>query len=186
MAQHVAGLSGITWVRSMRRRLVRIFLVVVVGLLAALGSVQVLLWTDLPGRWVCSAAAKTTGLGVKIGSLKTIWRGRTRLADVTVALPMEQGAVLSIDHAELVHGGLLGMLARRKLGLRSVTVDGLKVQIKQDEQGRWNVQDVVDMLGPLLGRGGKKRSGGDLPAVQVVDGQITLTDRCGQSHRWTL
>ena len=106
----------------------------------AIVAVQVILWTDLPRRWVLDSLSGQLGMTLDANDFATGWRGRTRLGDVTLTLPLEEQPVLRIDQVRIAHNSLPGLLVGRPITLDRLEVGGVIVDARQDRLGQWNVQ----------------------------------------------
>jgi hypothetical protein len=130
--------------RSSRlRRAAKALLVV---LLLALAGIQAILWSDLPRRIVVSQAQKQLGLHLEMSSLSTGWFGRTRLRNVAVSGPTDPRPILAVPVIDLEHAWLPWLLIGRPLSVSSVSLDRPHLDLIQDPHGRWNIQDLAELL----------------------------------------
>jgi hypothetical protein len=130
----------------MRRWLIRLLLILLVLVVGAFLAVHITLHTDLPRRMVVDALQEETGLRVTIGSLRTGWRGRTELRDVTLALPLETDPFARIPAALITHTDLLRLLVLRDARVRAIELAEPWVLASRDAAGRWNLADVLRVI----------------------------------------
>lgn len=166
--------------------LLRVAIGLVVLLLLIALVVQVVLWSDIPRNLVLKQLEKQLGLRVGAAALTTGWSGNTQLRDVSIALPLSDDALLTVPEMRVKHTSLLGLLWTRAVTLRAIELDRPTVLVRQDETGRWNLQEVAD----LLGRTGGKEAAADqskrttrptLPSVRMRDGTVVVVDRGGKT-----
>ena len=160
----------------MRRWTIRIILAIVLLSLAMVVTIQVLLWTDLPRRWILGALNTHTGLVVDAESISPTWMGRTVLRNVTLRLPLDKENFFAVDAVELSHRSVLGLILRRSFGLGSVRVRGPQFYLRRAPDDRWNVQDLVSDL--LLGvrGGGLDLANTRLPEVHIENLSVHVID----------
>lgn len=147
---------------------------------------QVVLWTNVPRNLVLSQLEKQLGLRVGAASLTTGWLGNTQLRDVTIALPLSDESLVNVPAMRVKHTSLLGLLWTRAVTLKAVELDRPRVLVRQDESGRWNLQEVADLLARTGGKQAaadqaKKTTRPTLPAVRVRDGTLVVIDRGGRT-----
>jgi hypothetical protein len=130
----------------MRRWLIRLTLLAV--LLAALvaGSVQAVLWSDLPRRIVADQLAKQTGLVVKLDSLQTGWSGQTTVRGLSLKLPLANQPCAVIRRAQLHHTGLVGLVAGQGFAVEHVATDDLALTLRKLEDQTWNLARVAKVI----------------------------------------
>lgn len=162
----------------MCRRKYRILLALFVLLLIAVGAAQIILWTDLPRQWVVGAISREVGVNVTASSLNaTLW-GRTTVADLTLTLPMEEDPFLSVSHVAISHSSLPVALLAGSLGCRSVRIVDPMVTLRQNETGRWNLQQLASLLSRLTADT-KKQARVSLPELEIVNGSSAVVSRTG-------
>lgn len=170
----------------MLRWLLRIFLTLLALLVVVIVVVQIVLSTNFPKRLVLSEVQKQLGLRVAADDVSTGWFGETTLTNVTAGLPLESESFLTMPKLEVRHTWLPVLLATQKLELKSLELNDAKLVVRQDPKtGRWNLQDVLE----LLARTGGKEQAKDLsasknrpklPKVIVGKATLVLTDRNGK------
>ncbi|MDB5357245.1 MAG: hypothetical protein JWN24_3698 [Phycisphaerales bacterium] len=167
--------------RRKRRWLLRIVIGFVTLLLVLALVVQILLWTDLPRGIAVSRIERELGLRVTAGSLSTGWLGRTQLEDVTLALPLADKAFLDVKTMKVRHTSLFGLMFGRAISVQDIELDQPHLTVYQGAYGRWNIQEVVE----LLQRTGGKQAGTEsaastavpqLPSVRILGGVISVID----------
>ena len=160
----------------MRRRAFRITVVVVVILLLAGLGVEIVLRSDLPRRWILRAASEELGLDVTTESLSVGWMGRTAIRGLAVAAPLDGEQVLSIAAIDLSHRSVPLLLITRSLGLNSVRIDELHLDLRRDADGRWNVQDVIARLAARIDDTPEEHHGFVLPRLDVRKAFVRIAE----------
>jgi hypothetical protein len=168
-----------------------VVLVLVLGALLA-ATVEVVLRTDLPRKWVLSAVQEKLQLRLGAREFVTGWRGRTTLSDVTVALPLAQESFLQTPQLSIKHTGILGLLVTRSFKVQSIEIEHPDVLVRQMPDGRWNAQEVVELIRRATGgkmaeeqqQASGPKSVPQLPNVTIDGATIRLVDRAG--HEATL
>ncbi|MDB5304552.1 MAG: hypothetical protein JWM97_2101 [Phycisphaerales bacterium] len=153
-----------------------------VGLLLLLALiVQIVLWTDLPRGLAISRIEKELGLRVTAASLSTGWLGNTQLEDVTLALPLADKAFLDVKTMKVRHTSLFGLIFGRAVSVKYIELDQPHLSVYQGPYGRWNIQEVVELLQRVDGKqvgteSAKSSSVPQMPGVRIVDGVISVID----------
>jgi hypothetical protein len=144
--------------------------------IAAALAVQIILWTDLPGRWVLSSLSDRTGMDVSVERFRTSWGGTTRLTGLTIRLPLEEDPFVDADRVILEHNGLLSLALTRRFRLDDIQLEPAAVRVTEDRNGRWNIQALTGI------RSGDQRRGQtiNLPDVSAEKVRILITDRQGR------
>lgn len=169
----------------MKKWSLRIFISIAALVLLLAAAVQVILWTNLPQNWVLSALQEKLQLRVSAQSLTTGWSGHTQLSGVTVSLPLADEALFQTQHLSVEHTNLISLIFGRPLRIEGITIDKPNLLVRQQPDGRWNLQAVAELL---------RRAGGgktpetqppaatlpQLPAVTVNDAIIRLVDMQGR------
>src|SRR5687768_17830414 len=174
----------------MRRWSIRILIALLVLLIVVIGVTQAVLWTDVPQRIVLAQVQKQLGLRMEAKSVTTGWFGRTDLKDVTLSLPLAEESFLTMPSLEVGHTWLPWLILTRKVEIKSLELNDAALVVRQDEAGRWNLQDVLELLART---GGKQQaeatatpqrpSRPKLPKVVLKNGTATVTDRRGRSAK---
>lgn len=138
--------------------------------------VQFVLWSDLPRRWILRAASEQSGLNVTAESLSVGWTGRTTVRGVTVATPLNEEHVLTVETADLSHRSIPLLLITRSLGLDSIRMGKPQINLRRDKSGRWNVQDVAARLAGSARSDSGGPAGETLPRVEIRDALVHITD----------
>jgi hypothetical protein len=172
----------------MRKWLIRISLSLAALVLLLIVIVQLVLWSPLPKRIVIQTIEKELGLRISADSLTTGWLGKSELTNVSLGLPLSDGDFLKVKSLKIKHSSLIG-LALGTVTVDSVEVDDPVVQVIQNPQGQWNLQQVIVLLGRLGGGNSSARnapssqssSSADkgvpkLPIIKLVNGTVHVTD----------
>jgi hypothetical protein len=168
------------------RRLLHALIGLVVLLLVLALVVQIVLWTNVPRNLVLKQLEKQLGLRVGAASLTTGWSGNTQLRDVSIALPLSDEALLTVPEMRVKHTSLLGLLWTRAVTLRAIELDRPTIVVRQDETGRWNLEEVADLLARTGGKEAaadqaKQTSRPTLPSVRLREGTVIVYDRGGRT-----
>ncbi|HEX8324026.1 MAG TPA: hypothetical protein VF595_08930 [Tepidisphaeraceae bacterium] len=163
-----------------KHRWLKLLVVVVIGLAIAVAIVQGVLWSDYPRRIGIRIAQDITGLRVDMRKLTLTWSGATTIEDLRVALPLADKPFLTVPRVDARHTPLLGVLFTLNVAIDSVTVDRPGVDVRQDTDGVWNLQQVLNQLatpGKNAAAGGTTR----LPNVDLKDAVVRVTRADGRS-----
>src|SRR4051794_37206148 len=136
----------------MRRWLRRITLGLVALLVAIVVIVQIALWTNLPRRIVLGQLQRQLGLRVSAESLSTNWLGHTSLSNVTLSLPIAQESFLTVPQMRVTHTSIPMLLLKRSVVVDSIALDQPRLNIIRDESGRWNFNEVAELLARTGGK----------------------------------
>jgi hypothetical protein len=166
------------------------FLRTLVGVVALIGlfllAVQIVLWTALPEKLVVSTVQEKLKLRISAEGFSTGWSGHTTLTGVTAALPLAQDAFLQTKRLAVTHTPLWALLAGRPLEVKSIEIDAPNLLVMQQADGRWNLQEVADLIARAGGGASAEtqptRTAGipQLPKVFVNDATIRLVDLSGR------
>jgi len=156
-------------------------LVLLVLVAAAALTVQIILRSDLVGDRVLARLSEQTDLDVAAQSFVVGWRGKTTLRGITVKMPLTGEVILSADTVELSHAIVPLLILGRAVRVRSVEVESPRLNLHQDENGRWNVQDVWMHLRAGF-RGRKPTRGTELPQITVRDALVQITEPNGAAQ----
>ena len=77
---------------------VLLIVLLVIGLI-----VQIILWTDLPGKWVLSALSNRTGLAVSAERFRTGWTGTTNISGLTAQFALEDEPFVNAPDLTMKH-----------------------------------------------------------------------------------
>lgn len=162
----------------MRRLLLRIFAVIFALLIAALIAIQIVLWTGFPRSVVIQLLEKQLGLRVTAASLSTGWFGHTTLENVTLSLPLAEKSFLEVPTLKVRHTWLPAMLLGRSLTIAALEFDKAHLEVVQGDDGRWNLQQVLALLGRSGGGNEAKKSAASvLPKLKVTDATVSVVDQ---------
>lgn len=167
-----------------RRWLIRIFLFVLALIALAAVTVQIVLWTNLPRSIAVNQIEKAMGLRIDVSALSTGWLGHTTMRRVRLALPLSQQAFLELPELKVRHTNLLGLALGWPVTLKSIELDKPVLYVRQNSAGRWNVQEVAELLavagGKQTGQETEKTSSTpSLPTIKVVGMTIVVQDNRG-------
>ena len=164
-------------------------LLALVGLVFLVALVtQIVLWTNVPRDLVLRQIQKQLGLRVQAASLSTGWLGDTELRDVTISLPLSDEALLRVPEMRVKHTSLLGLAWTRAVELDLVELRRPYLLVRQDAAGRWNLQEVADLLARTGGKQAateqaRRTTRPELPAVRISDAVVDVVDRGGRRSR---
>ena len=162
--------------RWLRRLVVGFVLLVLVIALV----VQLVLWSNLPKRLVLAQLQNQLGLRVQASSLTTGWLGNTHLRDVTLGLPMVEQSFLDMPHMQVKHTTLFGLLLRRPVSVDLIVLDNPTLYVRRDETGRWNLQQVAELVAKAGGAKpadeSAKQARPKLPEVRLNEGTVVIQD----------
>ncbi|HEX4124934.1 MAG TPA: hypothetical protein VHY37_09440, partial [Tepidisphaeraceae bacterium] len=145
--------------------------------------VQILLWSSTPRNIVMSLIEQKLGLGAGADTLDTTWWGRTTLRNVHLALPLAAEPFVKIPLVTVRTRWLVALALTGNPGLRSIELDHPTLSIHRDALGRWNLQDVIDMIASAVGSAGSSPSSGavPIPAIIVNGATVNISDATGRS-----
>ena len=145
--------------------------------------VQIVLWTDLPRRIVVQQLEKQLGLRLTVKSFSTGWLGNTQLSDVTIALPLADKAFLDVPTMKVKNTSLFGLMLGRSVDVEAIELDQPHLSVWQDAGGKWNIQEVAELLARTAGGTTAQQSAADssstsvqMPNVRLVDGVVSVID----------
>ena len=168
--------------RSFARRWIPRFLVAIVTLLiVVIVTAQIVFTTAIPKQIVIAQVQKILGLRVTAASLSTGWLGHTTLRDVQVSLPLSEKAFCTLPELRVSHTNLPLLALTQSITIYSIELDRPAIIVTQDRFGRWNLQDVAELMLKLGGQGQAqqtpdKSSPFVLPNVVLRDGDVEITD----------
>ena len=165
-------------------RLLRWFAACIALLVVVLIIVQIVLSTAIPKEIVIAQLQRIMGLRITAAEVSTGWFGHTTLRDVTVSLPLAEHAFLEMPELRVTHTWLPTLLVTQSIDIDAIALEHPRIQVTQDRQGRWNLQDVAQLLARIGGTGqspsNQKSSPLVLPQVDLRDGEIDITDNAGR------
>ena len=173
----------------MRRWSLRILIALAILLIVVVAVTQaVLTLTDIPDRIVLTQVQQQLGLRMTAASVDTGWFGSTVLKDVTLSLPLAEESLLATPELRVKHTWLPILIATRKLTLERLTLDDAQLVVRQDVSGRWNLQDLVELLARTGGKQqaattSTRRSGPKLPGLILHNATVTITDKAGREAK---
>lgn len=166
--------------RRRKGRLRRIVLGVLLLLLIVVVVVQLVLWSNLPRRLVLNQLQNQLGLRVQASSLTTGWLGNTNLREVTLGLPMVEQSFLDMPKMKVKHTSIFGLLLRRPVSVDLIELQNPTLYVRRDEAGRWNVQQVAELVaragGSKPANESAQQSRPELPEVRVIDATVVIQD----------
>jgi hypothetical protein len=172
----------------MRRWFFRIVIGFAVLIAVVIAVVQIVLWSPLPKRIVLQQIEKELGLRITADSLSTGWLGKSELTNVSLGLPLSSQDFLKVKTLKIQHSSLIG-LALGQVVVKSIEIEDPLVEVVQDGQGQWNLQQVIELLGRVGGGTSASEQTPDtgipqLPIVRLSDGSVQITDN--QKHTASL
>lgn len=177
--------------RRRRRVLKWLGLGVLLLVLAAVVTVQMVLWSDYPRRLVVAQLERELGLRVEAGALETGWFGHTRLQDVTIALPLADDAFFRAPVMKVEHTSLIPLLLGYAVEVEAVTLESPTLIARQDRHGAWDLQQVVELFTRVSGQeqaqeagggaGSSRRAAAALPRVTMTGATLRLVPRAGEA-----
>lgn len=162
----------------MKRWIRRIFLILLVLLLAYAAVVLVILHTDLPRNLVLETLNEKYGLHVSIDSMRITYGGQTTIEKLSMSLPMEEAPILAVPRIVIKHTKIPFVLFRG-FRLNQVRIENPIVNISQDQTGTWNAERLSYYFKTESLSGGKSFS---LPDVDVTDATVIVTDKNGSKE----
>ncbi|HEY8666370.1 MAG TPA: hypothetical protein VIL86_06880, partial [Tepidisphaeraceae bacterium] len=162
-----------------------LLLVVVILLAVAAGVVQYVLGTGYPRTLVLRIMEKQLGLQMTAESLQTGWGGDSVLKDVTLSLPLAEQSFLGVPVLRVKHSGLVWILLTQSIEIDAVELDKPTLVVRQGAGGKWNVQEVFELLARAAGKGQvedptTKKKRPKLPAVELKEGTLQVIDSQGR------
>ena len=176
--------------RKRRTWLRRIVVALLLVLVLAIGAGQFILWSNFPRDLVVRTLERQLGLRIGAQALSTGWFGRTTLRDVTAALPLADEIFFTVPQMRVAHTSLVRMIFGGDLRIERIELDRPDLLVRQTISGRWNVQDVVDVVAratrraPGAATGSSTRvTSASIPALRISDGLLRIVDRDGRETR---
>jgi hypothetical protein len=114
-------------------------------------TIQLILWSNYPRTYVLAQLQNQLGLRVEADVLSTTWRGKTRLTNVALSLPLGKDAFLRVPRMEVQHTSLIPLLLHRPLEVKAVALHDPMLVVQQDRSGQWDIAEVADLLGRVGG-----------------------------------
>jgi hypothetical protein len=173
---------------ALRRWAWRFLYVILALLFLIIVSGEIIFQTNLPRNLVFNTLERQLGLGVSARAMSTGWFGHTTLYDVTLSLPLAEHGFISVPVLKVSHSNLPWLILSGSLTIKEIDIERPDVMIQQDSAGRWNLLQVLD----LLGRAGGSQSAQSaatprnsgipvLPELHVTEATIHLRDASGRS-----
>jgi hypothetical protein len=166
----------------MRRWTRRILLIFLLAIVLVAIAVQIALSTDYPRRIVLAQVQQQLGLRIEASGMSTGWLGGTTLRDVRISLPLGKSSFLDMPEMSLSHTALIPLAVLRNFELKSIDLKQPTLIVQRDQNGRWNLQDVVELLAKVGGtpEPGTRKRPPRLPRLRLTNGAITIIERNGQ------
>ena len=115
-------------------------------LLIVIVVVQAVLWSNVPRDVVIKQVQQQLGLVMTADSLSSGWLGHTTLRNVTLSLPLADGAFTKVPELRLTHTSLPGMALRRDMTITAMEFRQPALVVRQNDAGVWNLAEVVELL----------------------------------------
>lgn len=157
-----------------KHRLLKFLIAVLVALAIVVATVFWFLGSDHPRQIAINIAQNVTGLRVEIGKLEIDPGGKTNLRDLRVSLPLAERPFATVDSIAVENESLLGILFTLDPGVRTASVHGVHLDVRQNTDGVWNLQQVLNQLA-TPGKNAASGSTPPLPEVSVTDASATVT-----------
>jgi|GEM_PF-2504762 len=164
--------------RGLIRRLTRVAAALLAVALVCVVVVEAVLRTDIPKTRMLSAASRYLGAEVAAEVFRTTWRGTTVLEQVTATLPIDERPSATIERITVSHRSLPVFLVTGELHIRSLTFDGMVVELRRGPGPRWNLVDFVS--GFIALRRARPGPGGVPPDIHVHDGMVLVAGEDGR------
>jgi hypothetical protein len=163
--------------KKKKRWALRIFITLIVLLIAIVITVQIVLGTAYPKNLVIAQVERALGLNVQAKSFHTGWFGHTVLHDVTLSLPLADQAFLTIPELRVEHSSLAMIALKRGIKLDSIEMDHPTLIVRQDQSGRWDLQQALELMKRTSGaKNTEEQKQPTLPALSLIDGTIRVID----------
>jgi hypothetical protein len=165
----------------MLRRTVRILLVLIMLLAVAGVVLTFVLRSDWLGKHVLTSVSEHLGMEVAAQSFSLGWGGHATLGEVTVRMPLSDEVVFSADRIAV---GLdaVPLLLGRPIRVRSVEIDHPVANLRERENGRWNVQDVWTRVRASIASGTGRGADLQPPQVAVRGATVRITKSDGTTQ----
>jgi hypothetical protein len=171
------------WGRTILGALFWLVVVVLALLIIAAVAVELVLGTGFPRQLIVSQVERELGLQVDAAEAEVGWTGQTTLRNLTLALPLGDQAFLAVPEMRVHHRWLPGILAGQSLDIRGLELHGPELIVREDEAGRWNVLEVLELLGqvgtadpqPEAPRGPMQ-----IPRLQITEATVRVIDNEGR------
>lgn len=164
-----------------RKWLARFSAVVLALLVLIIIVIQIVLWTNLPKSIVVGQVENGLGLRMAVGSLSTNWLGHTSMGDVKIALPISEQAFFDVPEMRVKHTNLIALLLGWPVEIKAVELHKPVLYVRQGASGRWNLQQVFQLLGRAGGaKTGEQTATPALPYLKIDDLTIVVLDNKGR------
>jgi hypothetical protein len=160
----------------MRRWLIRILAIGSALVLLAMAGVQLVLWSNLPRKIVLAQLESQFRLRVSVGSVSTGWLGRATLRNVTFALPLADHPILEVSTVQARHTSVFGLIVGRDFIINALDLRQAKLQLVRAADGRWNFQEIVDVVAQSNKKAGGSSRLDSFPRIRISDATISIID----------
>ncbi len=167
--------------RRRRRRLIWLLVVPVCLILIVGIVVEILLSTDLPHGIVINQLENQLGLRVSAKTVRTGWFGHTTLTDVTLGLPLAEKPFLEAPTVKVRNSTLFSTLIGRKVKVYAFDLASPTLRVVQSRDGRWNIQDLVEIVSKSPAGDSSDNSPPSLPDLHVQGASVYVRDQNGRS-----
>ncbi len=162
----------------MRPWLRRLLVILALTLVAAVVAGQIVLWSDLPRRLALDALQRRLGLDVHATRLLVNWRGRTRVENLSVVIPLTGEELIAVPVLTVRHTNLPWLLLSRRLNIHAVRAEYPRLNLTQSTAGQWNIQALIQTTRATDAPETEKRV--SLPRLHVRGATVTVTDGSGR------
>ncbi len=160
----------------MKRWIRRILFILLGFLLIYTAVVLVILCTDLPRELIVKYLNDNYGLNVTIDSMQITSGGKTTIDNLSVNLPMENAAIITVPQIVINHTKIPFVLFQG-FKLKTVRIDKPLVNISQDQTGTWNAERLSYYF--KSDSSGSRRNL-SLPDIDIIDANVIVTDKNGR------
>ncbi len=125
-----------------------------------------------------SKASSACAVGAK--SVHTGWFGHTTLTDVTLGLPLVDKPFLEVPTVKVRNSTLFSILLGRKVRVYAFDLATPTLRVLQSRDGRWNVQDLIEIVSKSPAGNSPDNSSASLPDLHVHGASVNVRDQNGR------
>ncbi len=162
----------------MKRWIRRIFLILLVLLLAYTAVVLVILHTDFPRNLILKTLNEKYGLHVTVDSVQITYGGQTTIDKLSISLPLEDAPIIDVPRIVIKHTKIPFVLFRG-FRLKQVRIENPVVNISQDQTGTWNAERLSYYFNTESSGRGNNLS---LPYIDITDATVNVIDKNGNKE----
>ncbi|MFI4855263.1 MAG: hypothetical protein ACIAQF_09855 [Phycisphaerales bacterium JB065] len=171
----------------MKRWIIRIFVGLVILLIAVVITAHVILRSDLPRQIVLDTLREKTGLRVEASSLEVSWTGRSVLHDLEIGLPLEADPFVTVRRVRVRHNALVILALTRSLGLSDVRLVDPVITLETTDAEQWNIIEAAEIISLSLDRetNPKPTSAPELPRLRIERASVEVNLPDGRELQYT-